>query len=320
MTSTAPPIDQAVIRSIQTVLTQFGDSVRSGLTELRAEIGAEREARARLEEQITLLAHAVAESQPAAGSANADELEGVVQVVQEKLDAVESKGDRGRQEISDRLDRLSGEQHKSIETAVTTAVNELNKSLAERQAVIERAIERLDERLNTFDNQAARLAEYVSATTQELSARIDDRPQSEHAAGAGIGADDLERLKAVNEQSADELRKSLGTQIDVAVNGLNDRLLAAQSIVADSTNQSLADIDAYVGRVSASLDEAIGTLSDRIVQLDRRIDSVQTRLMVPSPAPSPALHPPAAPALPNSAKPAVVFTEGATATSELFSI
>jgi hypothetical protein len=315
MTTPAPTIDQTVIRSIQTVLTEFGESVRGSLTDLRSEIGAERDTRAALEDNLKLLAEAVQRSQASADPSSGADLTAVMEVVQARLDATESKSDRGRQDISDRLDRMVGEQHNSIATAVTSAVSELNRTLSDRQQVMETAVERLHERLNSFDAQAARMVEYFSETTDELSKRIEERPApAENAAAASVSSEQIEELRALGEERSEQLRKSVSEQIDVAVNAMSDRVLTAQSIAGEATNQSIADIDAYVGRVGNSLDEAISMLSDRIAQLDRRLDAFDTRAAAPSPPPPPPTM--------QAAPPAVVFVtdEGATESTELFTM
>jgi uncharacterized phage infection (PIP) family protein YhgE len=313
MTTTTPTIDQTVIRSIQTVLTEFGESVRGSLGVLRSEIGVEREARTNLETNIKMLAEAIEHSQ---GSSSGSELDaGLLQNLQGRLEGVETKTERGRQDISDRLDRLVSDQHDTVAAAVANAVSELNRTLTERQEVIETAVERLDERLNNFDAQAARMVEYFSETTAELSTRIDERPTSEQSTDATVSAEQIEELKALGEERAEQLRKSVSEQIETAISGLNERLLSAQAIAGEGTNQSLADMDAYVGRVSGSLDDAITTLSDRLAQLDRRLDSLAEQQ-------SGAVHrTPTAPA-PAHASPAVVFVSehGATAASDLFTI
>lgn len=307
MTTTAPTIDQAVIRSIQTVLTDFGDAVRGSLTELRNEIGGERDARSRLESNIKLLAEAVERSQLEADSSASVDVTAAVDNVQVRLDAVEAKGDRGRQEISDRLDRMVGEQLATIETAVASAVTVLNRTLSERQQVIETAVERLDERLSNFDAQAARMVAYFTETTEALAKRIDERQGSiDQPREGAVDADQLAQFEARSDARTEELRKSMNEHINSAIAELNDRILAAQSIAGEGTNQSLADIDAYVGRVSGSLDEAIGTLSDRIAHLDRRLDALDARPTMARPsAPAPAT---------------IIAASDATAASGLFTI
>jgi hypothetical protein len=315
MTTPAPTIDQTVIRSIQTVLTEFGESVRGSLTDLRAEIGAERDARTVSEGNLKLLAEAVQRSQASAGSSSDADLTAVLGVVQGRLDAIEAKSDRGRQDISDRLDRMVGEQHTSISTAVASSIGEVNRSVADRQQVIETAVERLHERLNSFDAQAARMVEYFSETTGELSKRIDERPAPiEHAVETGVSAHQIDEMKSLSEERSELLRKSMNERIDVAVSEMNERFLAAQSIAGEGTSQSIADIDAYVGRVGNSLDEAISMLSDRIAHLDRRIESLDTRVSMPTPPSPPAAMPAAAPAV------VFVTDEGATEGTELFTM
>jgi DNA anti-recombination protein RmuC len=317
MTTTAPTIDQTVIRSIQTVLTEFGESVRGGLTDLRNEIGAERNDRALLEDNLKMLAEAVQRSQSGAGSTSSDaDLAAVLEVVQGRLDAIETKADRGRQDISDRLDRMVGEQHNTISTAVTSSVSEINRSLSDRQQVIESAVERLHERLNNFDVQAARMVEYFSEMTGELTKRIDERPEPvQQSAGETVSADQIEQLRALGEENSAEMRKSVSEKIDAAMSEMNERFLAAQSMAGEGTNQSLADIDAYVGRVSSSLDEAISMLSDRIAHLDRRLEELDVRVSVPSPPAAPAV-------VAHAAAPAVVFVSdnGVSQGTELFTM
>lgn len=277
MTTPAPTIDQTAIHSIQVVLSQFGQSVQDSIAALHQEIIAERVARVDLENHLKLLADAVQRSQavePTVASPNEDFVE-ALELVQRRLDANETKSERTTKGITDRLDRVVAEQHSTISTTVESAVNEVDRAVSERQEVIEKAIERLHERLNSFDKQAARMVEYFSDTAQELSHRIEQRPQAPSATSA-VTSDHLEQLERARRDGEAALRRSTTEQIDDAMSAMNDRLVDAQGVVSDGTNQSLADIDAYVGRVSSGLDDAISMLSDRIAALDRRIDSLDT--------------------------------------------
>jgi hypothetical protein len=66
----------------------------------------------------------------------------------------------------------------------------------------------------------------------------------------------------------------VGSRVDQAEDRINDRILATEARINEDVGQRVADIDAYVGRVSAGLDESVVMLSDRIAAVDRKFEEV----------------------------------------------
>jgi hypothetical protein len=66
----------------------------------------------------------------------------------------------------------------------------------------------------------------------------------------------------------------VGARVDQAEDRVNERILTAEARITETVGQRVADIDAYVGRVSAGLDDAVATLSDRIAGTEARFTEV----------------------------------------------
>ena len=79
----------------------------------------------------------------------------------------------------------------------------------------------------------------------------------------------------------------VGSRVDQAEDRINDRILATEARINEDVGQRVADIDAYVGRVSVGLDESVVMLSDRIAAVDRKFDEVDRRVRPTSTPASP---------------------------------
>ncbi|MET0911380.1 MAG: hypothetical protein ABWZ99_18090, partial [Ilumatobacteraceae bacterium] len=84
----------------------------------------------------------------------------------------------------------------------------------------------------------------------------------------------VDEISAQAARQQAEVSNIVGTRVDQAEDRINDRLLATESRMNEDIGQRVADIDAYVGRVSAGLDESVVMLSDRIAAVDRKFEEV----------------------------------------------
>jgi hypothetical protein len=119
----------------------------------------------------------------------------------------------------------------------------------------------------THFNDVTRATEVrMNEVSAQVGADLDER-----LSGLGTRVDEISAQSA-RQQS--EVANIVGSRIDQAEDRINDRLLATESRITEDIGQRVADIDAYVGRVSAGLDESVVMLSDRIAAVDRTFEEV----------------------------------------------
>ena len=272
--STEPDDVQAsVIAAVQRELNSFSEQVSSELQRLRTEMAADRAGRSELEEQLIALAPAVER----AGANNAAFQAEIQRALEERLIEFATLNKRRHEEMDARIGRVVDEANIGLAAAVESAARPIIKQVEHRQENLERELGTFDKNLRKFDDQAARMVTHFNDVTRATEVRMNE-------VSAQVGADLDERLSGlgtrVDEISAQSARQQsevaniVGSRIDQAEDRINDRLLATESRITEDIGQRVADIDAYVGRVSAGLDESVVMLSDRIAAVDRTFEEV----------------------------------------------
>jgi|GEM_PF-5892589 len=341
MTTETNDFEVRITESVQGALNQFSDDVRLNLTSLREELRIERAARHEMEKHLTTMASAIEQTHRSPGAASgrsgpaSEEVQAMIAALNERIDRVELTVDRNRADNDDRVNRLIDDANSSLPAIIESSVRDLERSVDHRQGMADTAITKLDERLNNFDVQTARMVEYFTGKTSALSERIDALPTAVDMPDVDMGAID-ERIGEVHLKLAaleDAGRKSTADQIDAAERRVDERMTSALRMSDERTGQQLAEMDAFLGNTGHGLDDSIAMLSDRISELDGRIQELSNERLVraaqpaaapvpptpppPAPAPAPAAAPapeappapaaPAAPQAPAASRPAVVF-------------
>ncbi|HSM67066.1 MAG TPA: hypothetical protein VK860_12230 [Ilumatobacteraceae bacterium] len=255
MTDQLEALRNNVVAAVQEELNRYNEVVSAEIQRLRAEVAAERTARARTEEQLMALAGAA---------------------------------QRQQQEIDARIGRIADETNKGLAAAVQSAAVPIVKQLEHRQDGLETSLAALDRTVRKFDDQAGKIVAHINAVTEATDARIDEVTGQVSAQLDGRLAGLSARVDEVSAQAARqqaEVSNVVGQRVDQAEARINERLLTTEARINEEVGQRIADIDAYVGRVSAGLDEAVTMLSDRIAGTDARfgditasIDAFATRL------------------------------------------
>jgi DNA anti-recombination protein RmuC len=255
MTDQLEALRNNVVAAVQEELNRYNEVVSAEIQRLRAEVAAERTARARTEEQLMALAGAA---------------------------------QRQQQEIDARIGRIADETNKGLAAAVQSAAVPIVKQLEHRQDGLETSLAALDRTVRKFDDQAGKIVAHINAVTEATDARIDEVTGQVSAQLDGRLAGLSARVDEVSAQAARqqaEVSNVVGQRVDQAEARINERLLTTEARINEEVGQRIADIDAYVGRVSAGLDEAVTMLSDRIAGTDSRfgditasIDAFATRL------------------------------------------
>lgn len=264
-----------IVAAVQQELTRFSKEVDGALKKLKGELNDADAARRELAQQITCLTDLVEASQTSNESFR-DDLQAALE---QRLDEYVDKAKRRHDELNDRLGRVVDEANVGIATAVESAARPVLKELRDRQGSIESRVDDLDESLRMFDEQAGRMAEHINTVTvaiderlgqvtDEVLANFDDREATL------VGR--IDEVSALAARQEMEVNNLVGQRVDAAEDRVNERLVGLESRVNDEIGQRVADIDAHVGHISAGLDDAVMTLSDRIAAADEKFKDVET--------------------------------------------
>jgi uncharacterized protein YicC (UPF0701 family) len=270
MTTEIDEFRKGLVAAVQAELERHASAVKAEVERLRDESQRERaEMRQEFREQVAAIAAAVDQGQARA----------------------EAYTDKSRSALEQRLEESDSRQVRRLEDAtagldglVTEAVRPVVGDLKDQYEAMSHKVDGLDTNLRKFDEQAARMVTYFNDMTSQMEARQDEL-------GATLQTDiadqiaGMKKLVEENDSSIRRFQNEVGQSVSAKVNDaedrFNNRLLAAESRMKEEAGQSIADIQAHVGRVSAGLDETMTVLNERIakfedrfVENDRRVDGL----------------------------------------------
>lgn len=255
MTEQIDTTRSAIVAAVQQELNRFSRQVSTELQRLRDELATERAARARSEEIVRTL----------------------LPVIEDRLADFSGQTRRRADDMELRMSRMADEINVGIAAVVEAAARPVVKQLEHRQATIERDVAGLDRSVRKFDEQAAAMVAHLNMMSEATEVRLDEVSTQVADELEGRLASLSQRLDEVSAQAARqqaEVANAVGARVDQAEERINDRIITAEARVSETLGQRVADIDAYVGRVSVGLDESVATLSDRIAETDARFGDV----------------------------------------------
>ncbi len=271
--STEADIQASVIAAVQRELNNFSNQVSTEIQRLRAEMAADRSARSQLEDQLRNLAPAVERSTTANAAFQVD----IQRALEERLTEFATLNKRRHEEMDARIGRVVDEANIGLAAAVESAARPIVKQVEHRQELLEHEVGTLDKNLRKFDDQAARMVTHFNEITRATESKMNE------VSAQVIGDVDLRlgalstRIDEVSAQAArqqSDVSNIVGQRVDQAEDRINDRINATEARITEEIGQRVADIDAYVGRVSVGLDESVTVLSDRLAAMDRRFDEI----------------------------------------------
>lgn len=266
-------VQSSVISAVQRELNNFSDQVSAELQRLRADMAADRAARTQLEDQIREIAPAAERATATNATFQAD----IQRALEERLAEFATLNKRRHEEMDARIGRVVDEANVGLAAAVESAARPIVKQVEHRQEHVERELATLDKNLRKFDDQAARMVTHFNDVTRATEAKMSDVALQvtgdidQRLSGLSVRVDDIS-AQAARQQS--EVSNIVGQRVDQAEDRINDRLLSTEARINEEVGQRVADIDAYVGRVSVGLDESVVMLSDRIAAVDRKFAEV----------------------------------------------
>ncbi len=245
----------SIVPAVQKLLTDFSTQVSSEMQRLRSELASERAARAESDEIVRALLPAI----------------------EQRLTEFAAQSKRRHEEVDVRIDRVADETNAGLAAAVESAARPVVKQLEHRQSQLESDMAAIERSVRKFDQQAGAMVQHFNVMTEATEARLDDMAAQVDVQLDGRLAVLATRMDEVSAQAARqqaEVSNQMGARVDQAEDRINDRILTAETRITENVGQRVADIDAYVGRVSAGLDDALATLSDRIAAAEGRFDEV----------------------------------------------
>ncbi len=274
MTDQLDALRSSVVAAVQQELTRYNEVVSGEIQRLRADLASERAARARTEEQLMTLMPAVERSQAA------HQLE-IQRAIDSRLAEHATAAKRRQDEVDARIGRIVDETNIGLTAAVASAAQPIVKQLEQRQDQFEADLANVDRSVRKFDDQAAKMVQHFNLITEATEARMDEVSAQVAAEIDGRLAVLATRLDEVSAQAArqqSEVANVVGSRVEQAEARINERILTAEARINETLGQRIADTDAYVGRVSAGLDEAVTTLNDRIAGNESRFADVDVAL------------------------------------------
>src|SRR6056297_41124 len=304
MTDQLDALKTSIVAAVQQELTRFSQQVATEVQRLRDEIASERMARTKNEDQIRALLPAIERSQEANVASRAEmqrtfeaRLAEVSSTTKRRFDEIDTRlgsvvdeahltevsatSKRRFDEIEVRLGRVVDEANAGLAAAVESAARPVIRQVEHRQDAVEERVGKLDTTIRRFDVQASQLVQHVNAVTEATEARLEE-------VSGQLGADVDARLSTlagrlddVSAQAARqqaEVSNIVGARVDQSEDRINERILATEARVNEQLGQRIADIDAHVGRVGTSVDDAVTMLSDRLSGTDERFAEINAAL------------------------------------------
>lgn len=266
-TTTDTDFRQSLVAAVQAELQRHAANLNGEIDRLRKDAADERAALRRdVQQQIAELMTTVT----AAQTASAAELDKAKAALEARV--VDSETRQGR-----RFDDVTS----GLSAAVQAAARPILADAAAEQERAGARVDGLEKQLRKFDEQAARMVTYVSEVIQRTEAR-----QAEAAAelDARVAAQ-VAGLKPLVDEIDSSMRRfqndmtsQVSTRIGDAEDRLNSRLMASEARMKDAAGEQIAEIQAYVGRVNANIDQTLSVLNNRHEQVDDRFAATDLRI------------------------------------------
>ena len=150
----------------------------------------------------------------------------------------------------------------------------LRDQIDSQSAAAHARIDDLHKATRRFDEQAAALVQHVNDTTIALAQRMDEGNQSLATAveeRLAFVRSTLEAVAPEVQRQLTEHNSMLVQRIDFTEHKVTDRMLAMEDRINEQNGTKIAHLEATIGRIGAGFDDAIGALSQRMLELESRL-------------------------------------------------
>jgi uncharacterized coiled-coil DUF342 family protein len=220
------------------------------------------------------------------------EFDAQLSAVMQRLDADHQRAEQYQQSLQHALEakliefaqhqrqRLDEVENRLLETPAGGSAFDSNElatlrdQIDSQSAAAHARIDELHKATRRFDEQAAALVQHVNDTTIALAQRMDEGNQSL----AGAVEERLAFVRSTLEAVAPEVQRQLTEhnamlvqRIDFTEHKVTDRMLAMEDRINEQNGTKMAHLEATIGRIGAGFDDAIGALSQRMLELENRL-------------------------------------------------
>ncbi len=157
----------------------------------------------------------------------------------------------------------------------------LRDQMDQQSAAAHARIDELHKATRRFDEQASALVQHVNDTTIALAQRMDEGNQ----ALANAVEERLAFVRSTLEAVGPEVQRQLTEhstmmvqRIDFTEHKVTDRMLAMEDRINENNGTKLAHLEATVGRIGSGFDDAMGALSQRMLELENTLLAHQDHL------------------------------------------
>ncbi|MFZ4721304.1 MAG: hypothetical protein ACOYMR_17895 [Ilumatobacteraceae bacterium] len=147
----------------------------------------------------------------------------------------------------------------------------LRDAMDQQSAAAHARIDELHKATRRFDEQASALVQHVNDTTIALAQRMDEGNQALASAVEERLAFVRSTLEAVGPEVQRQLTEHAAMtaqRIDFVEHKVTDRMLAMEDRINETQGTKLAHLEATVGRIGSGFDDAMGALSQRMLELE----------------------------------------------------
>ncbi|MEO1057832.1 MAG: hypothetical protein AAFY28_13040 [Actinomycetota bacterium] len=271
MTDQLEEIRAGIVSAVQTELDRFSTQVADQLRTLHDQLSAERSARAELEAKLAEIERS---------DRGSVDVELVEQRLRREIDDVGTSVasvERRQDDVDGRIDRVVDEVNAGLASSVEAVAQPMVKQIEHRHDELRNDVDGLTTNLRKFDDQAARMVAHVNDVVRATETKLNEVSTTVTAdidARTSALATRLDEVSAQAARHHSEVSNIVGSRVEAAEDRITDRLVTTETRMKEDVGQRIADIDAYVGRVSAGLDDSVTTLNDRINTTEARFDAV----------------------------------------------
>jgi hypothetical protein len=176
--------------------------------------------------------------------------------------------------------RLNEVENRMLEMPASASMIDAGDLLALREhidgqsASAHARIDELHKATRRFDEQAAAMVQHVNDTTVALTQRMDEGNQALATAveeRLGFVRTTLESVGPEVQRQLAEQTMVLTQRVDFTEHKVTDRMLAMEERVNEQNGSKIAQLDATIGRIGSGFDDAMGALSQRMLDLENRL-------------------------------------------------
>lgn len=177
-------------------------------------------------------------------------------------------------ELDNKIAAIPASLQADVVAHVAGATRDMRNAFETQAASVSTRLDELQRTNRRFDEQASALVQHVNDSTAALSRRMDEGDQSlalavEERLAAVAAA--LDQITADTHRQIVEHGAAITQRVDATDVKITDRMLAMEERINEQSGTKIAGLEAAIGRIGNGFDDAMGALSQRILEAENRV-------------------------------------------------